>query len=69
MLLCCRLFPGYGGGGLSGTRSELVEAVLIILSGDWLVVRDTGEFDPVSSEPSKEIHTSMIHQHSNIYHS
>ena len=51
-MLCCLLLPGYGGGGLSGTmRSEFVEAVLIILRGDWLVVLETGEFEPVSSDP------------------
>lgn len=50
-LLCCLLLPGYGGGGLSGKRSEFVEAVLIILRGDWFVVLDTGEFDPVSNDP------------------
>lgn len=52
---CCLLLPGpgYGGGGLSGNRSELVDAVLIMLSGDWLVVRETGESDLVSNEPAK----------------
>lgn len=48
----CLLLPGYGGGGLSGSKSEFVEAVLIILHGDWLVVRDTGESDRVSREPT-----------------
>jgi len=66
--VCC-LLPGYGGGGLSGTtQSELVDVVLIILRGEWLVVLDTGESDRVSKDPkTAEYETSESAGNRNSY--